>query len=295
MKFKKTMLILVITIVVLAGLSSYTSVFSDKGDGQYEFESVFGEKVEIYGGGNYKRDSISYALQGIAQDALIGFIFIPMLIVSFYFARKNSLRGKLMLTGTLSYFAYTFLTYTYLWVFNSLFLVYVICMSASFFALFLSVLSFDLEELKLSFNEKLPIKFIAGFQIVFGIAIALLWLEKVLPALINNTVPVGIDHYSTLVIQATDLAFILPLSFISAVLLIKRNAVGYMLSSIIIIKGFVLGSAVTSMVILLMSSGIEINIAEIIMFPAITLLSTYLMYILLKNVKQPVNHKGINL
>ncbi len=291
MKYKKAIITLVICVAVLATLSSLVGVFSNEGVEPYEFESVYGKTVEIFGSGVYKRDSLTYVIQGRAQDAIIAAIGVPILLISLYFAQKNLLKGKLLLTGMLTFFLYTYMGYTFLWIYNYLFLVYIALMSSSFFALALSIMSIDLDELKVAFNEKLPIKLLAGFQIVLGIFIGMLWLGRILPAVINNTVPVDLDHYSSLVIQGLDLGFIVPLAFLSAILLLRRNVFGYLLSSIVITKGVVLGVSVTAVITSLIYSGKDPSIVELVMFPSITLISTYLMFIFLKNVKEPLNNK----
>jgi hypothetical protein len=122
-------------------------------------------------------------------------------------------------------------------------------MSASFFAFTLLMMSFDIKNLSPAFNKKLPVKFLGGFQIFFAAALWLLWMGKIIPTITKGTVPVGLEHYTTLVIQGLDLGFIVPIALLSGVLLIKRKPFGYLLSSVIIMKGFTMGAALTAMII----------------------------------------------
>lgn len=290
MKYKKIISILVIIIVFLSLAASICGILSAGGRGTYVIKSFHGEAVSIYGKGLYCNDSVSVASQGIAQDIVTVILAIPLLIISLYFTRKDLLKGRLLLTGTLAYFLYTYISYSFVWMYNSLFLVYVALMSTSFFAFLLTMMSFDkIENLPLYFNEKLPLKFIGGFIIFMGTAIGLMWLGRILPPLINGTIPVGLEHYSTLPIQALDLGFVVPAAIISGTLLIKRNPFGYLLSSVIIIKGITMLSAITAMIIGQILTGVTVSLVEIIIFPIFNLIIIFCLFLIMKNIKEKLN------
>ena len=284
MKYNRLISLLVLCIVILSIFASVIGIFSNAGSGAHEIESFRGEAVNIHGRGLYSDDSISIVAQGTAQDIVTLALGIPLLIVSLYMALKGSLKGKLLLTGTLGYFLYTYISYVFLWMYNPMFIVYVILMSASFFAFTLSMLSVDINNLSLAFNKKLPVKFLGGFQITFAVAICLLWMGKIIPTITNGTVPLELEHYTTLVIQGLDLGFIVPIALLSGALLIKRKPFGYLLSSVIIMKFFTMGAAITGMIIGQYFAGIAMSIIEIIMFPIFSLFIFYCMILLLKNI-----------
>lgn len=285
MKYKRPVSLLVICIVILSLFASVTGIFSNAGPGVHEIQSFRGEVIEIYGRGLYCNDSVSAAAQGIAQDIVTVMLGIPLLIVSLYLSLKNSLKGRLLLTGTLGYFLYTYISYTFLWMYNPMFIVYVVIMSSSFFAFTLSMMSFDINNLSSAFNKKLPVKFLGGFQIFFAAALCLLWMGKIIPTITKGTVPAGLEHYTTLVIQGLDLGFIVPAALLSGVLLIMRKPFGYLLSSVMIMKGFTMGAAITAMIINQYAAGVSMSIIEIIMFPMFSLIIFYCMILLLKNVE----------
>ena len=285
MKYKKIMGLLVLIIVVFSLLASVYGVFSNQGPGPYEFTSLHGQQVPIYGKGLYKNESLSMAVQAKSQDVVTLFLGIPLLLISFFVARKNSLRGRLLLTGTLGYFLYTYAVYTFVAMYNSFFLVFVGIMSASFFAFILMLMSFDLEEIKSAFNDKLPAKFIGGFLLLIGAAVVLMWLGRVGPPLINGTVPAGLEHYTTLVIQGMDLGILIPAQIIAGVLLIKREPFGYLLSSILIIKIITLLTAMSAMIVGQALAGVQMGIVEISIFPLFNIIAIYCLILILKNVK----------
>lgn len=284
MKHKNIISFLVGIIVVLSVFACVVGIFSHGGTGSYEIESFRGETVKIYGSGLYCDDSVSVAAQGIAQDIVTVVMGVPLLIIALYLCRKGSLKGKLLLTGTLGYFLYTYISYVFLCMYNSMFLVYVMLMSASFFAFTLSIMSIDISTIKSFFNPKLPVHFLGGFQIFLGTALAMLWLKKIIPTIIEGTVPVGLEHYTTLVIQGLDLGFIVPVAFLSGCLLIKRKPLGYLLSSVVIMKGFTMGAALSAMIISQYLAGVSMGMVEMIMFPMFSFIILCCMIVLLKNI-----------
>lgn len=287
MKYKKTISILVASIVVLALAASLYGIFSTGGSGTYNIKSFYGETVSIYGKGLYRNDSVSVAAQGIAQDIVTIIVGVPLLIISLYLTRKDLLKGKLLLAGTLGYFLYTYTSYCFVWMYNPLFLIYVVLMSSSFFAFLLTMMSFDMENLKMSFSEKLPVRLLGSFFIFLGTAIGLMWLGRIVPSLINGVTPVGIEHYTTLPIQALDLGFIVPTAILSGVLTIRRETFGYLLSSVITVKCITMLTAITAMIIGQSLAGVKLSFAEIIIFPAANLIVIYLLILIIKNVKEP--------
>ena len=284
--YKMTINVLVLCIIVLALVACLFGLFSSGGNGQYEFKSINNETVKIYGRGIYKNDSISAVAQGKASDFVTLLLGIPLLIASLYFTNRDSFRGRLMLTGTLGYFLYTYMSYTFLWMYNPLFIVYVILMSASLYAFILSFMSFEIEKIPAMFTEKLPTKFLGGFQLFVGFAIGMLWLGKIAPSIFKGAIPLGLEHYSTLVIQGMDLGIIVPAAFLSGILIIKRKPFGYLLSSVIIIKGVTMLTCISAMIINMALMGVNMSLTEIIIFPLFNLLAVICFILLLKNTEK---------
>jgi hypothetical protein len=294
MKFKDSISLLVILISVFSLIACVYGVFSSGGPGQSEFLSIHGENIQIYGKGLYQNDSVSVVSQGIAQDIVTMALGVPLLLIALYLYRKESLKGKLLLTGTLGYFLYTYASYCFLWMYNSFFLVYVFIMSASFFAFTLSMISYDIQNLGACFDKKLPVKRLGIFLIFFGVMIGMLWLGRIAPPLLDGSLPAGLDHYPTLVIQAMDLGFIVPVAIIAGVLTIKRSPFGYLLSSVIYMKGVTLATAVTAMLVMQVLAGLKVGMAEIIIFPMINIGIIYCMFSILKGINEP-KYKVINI
>lgn len=284
-KYSKTINILVMAIGILSAIACAVGLFSTGGPGEYVFTSLHGESVKIYGLGLYQNDSVSLVAQGKAGDLVTLMMGIPLLLGSLYLKNKGSFRGKLMLTGTLGYFLYTYTSYAFLWNYNPFFILYVVLMSMSLYAFILNFMSFDIEKVPAMFGEKLPVKFLAGFQFFVGIAIGLMWLAKVAPTIVGHAVPVGLEHYTTLVIQGMDLGIIVPTAILSAILLLKRKPMGYLLTAVIIVKGFTMLTALSAMIFNMALKGVEMNLVEVCLFPVFNLMAVLCLVVLMKNVK----------
>lgn len=286
MKYQKPISLLVSFIILCSIVATSYGIFSNQGQGESEYKSIFGETVSIYGKGLYRHESVQMASQAIAQDVVTLFLGIPLLLFSLYLARKGLLKGRLLLTGTLGYFLYTYVSYSFLSMYNSFFLLYVFLMSASLFAFILAMMSFDIQTLPKYFNEKLPVTFIGSFLLVVSFVFAFMWLGKIVPSLMKDTPPVGLEHYTTLVIQAMDLGFVIPASILAGIWLMKRKPFGFLLASVMIIKEITLLTALSAMVVFQMLAGIKglsVMLAIVILFNLIVI---YCMYLFTKNIKE---------
>lgn len=284
MSIKTVNNILVLLIIIFSSIVSIYGFFSDN----IVFESktiqtINDETVTLYGKGLYYNDSISMASQARAQDIVTIIIGIPLLIVSLLLVNKNSLLGRLLLTGTVGYFLYTYVSYSFLVTYNKLFLLYIILMSLSFFCFIINFTSNELKDLKIHFKKEFPRRYIGIFTIIVGAFICFLWLSMIISSI--DRAPAVLEHYTTLVIQALDLGFIFPLSILSGILLLLNKPLGYLLCPVIIVKGATLLLAVAMMVVFQVFSGVNISIIEIIMFPLFAIICSLNLGIILKNIK----------
>ena len=134
----------------------------------YEFTSLRNEVVIIHGSGLYRYDLVSYAAQAIAQDVVTLVLGIPLLIAEYHLYSRGSLRGQLLLTGTLGYMLYTYTSYTFLSAYNEFFLLYVALFSLCLFAFILAMKGLDPEYIKQQISDKFPRRGIAIFMMVIA-------------------------------------------------------------------------------------------------------------------------------
>jgi hypothetical protein len=277
-------------LIVLLSLIAAGAGVSWQGEGTpYEFTSLRGETVMIHSQGLYRYDSVSYAAQAIAQDVVTLVVGIPLLIVGIMLYRKGSLRGQLLLTGTLGYMLYTYTSYTFLSAYNELFLLYVALFSLCLFAFILAMTHLNPEKVKQQISERFRRRGIAIFLLVIAGFLTLAWLGRIVPPLMAGEPPLGLESYTTLVIQALDLGIIVPVSTLTAILLWKKQPWGYALSAVMLIKGLTMGAALVAMIIGLILAGESVNLVEIIMFSGIALAALIFTLILFRNIREPTS------
>ena len=273
----KAITILVLLIAAVSVMATCFGIFSDGGS-QFEYESIRGEKVTIYGKGIYRHMSADVAIQGIAQDYVTLFVGIPILLLGLYFS-KRSIRGKFVLSGTLGYFLVTYLFYTAMAMYNIMFLAYLSLLGASFFAFILSLLDIGSIEFR---SEKLP-RYAGIFLIINGSLVALLWLSIVLPPLFDGSIyPKQLQHYTTLIVQGFDLGLLLPMAFVSGILAIRKNRYGHLFTTVYMIFLSILMVALTSKILFMARAGASV-IPVIFIMPTICVIAVVFSVLLLRN------------
>ncbi len=284
MRNQSALKIMIPIIGLLAIFAASMGLFYQTPGQPYAYTSHRGETVMIQGRGLYYYDTVSSAAQEQGNDLVTLIIGLPLLVISTWFAFRGSLRARLLLTGTLGYFLYTYLSMCMLTSFNPLFLVYVAIFALSLYAFILAMMSFDLTTLPQKFTESLPRVWIAVLLFLIGGFLTLTWLNKILTPLIQNSTP-ALENTTTFVIQAMDLALIVPLAILSGVLLLRRNAWGYLLTSVFLMKAITLGLAVSAMCIKMTLAGTPDRLGVMIPFGVITILNLFAAASLLKNIK----------
>jgi hypothetical protein len=167
--------------------------------------------------------------------------------------------------------------------YNALFLAYIALFGLSMYALILTFLSFDLQDLPRHFSPRLPRGWIAGTLFDVGGFLFLAWISRIVMPLLQNSLP-ALENTTTLVIQAMDLVLVAPLAVIGGILLLRRSAWGYLLASVSVLKGLTMALAVSAMGINMILRGVPDSAVIVGMFIALTLLNFVMVALLLKNI-----------
>jgi hypothetical protein len=274
---------LVPLIFVLALVAALAGLWPGEG-APYPLTNFRGEEVTINARGLYYWDTVSSAAQMQANDLVMLILGLPLLGISFALTLRGSLRGKLLLTGTLGFILYTYVTMCFGAAYNPLFLVYVALFSLSLFAFVLSMMSFDLESLPARFSDRLPRGWIAGLLFFAGGFLLLAWLGRIAPTVFGDQTP-ALENATSMFIQAMDLGLIVPLCLLSGVLLLRRRPWGYLLASIGMMKFLTMGVAVSLMGLNMARVGVPVSVVELVVFPTIALVNLVMVVILLRNIE----------
>lgn len=286
MKSSKSIIWLSGLICLLALVATGVGLFWQNGGSSFNFTTLHGQVVQMYGQGLYRFDTVASAAQEKSQDVVTLVLGIPLLIISLLLYRRGSLRGHLLLTGTLGYFLYTYASMAFYTAYNPFFLIYIALFSASLFAFVLAITSIDLQTLSQHFSPHLPRRGIAVYLFLIGFFLLMMWLGLLVPPLLQGKVPQGLESTTTMVIQVLDLGIIVPAACLAGALLLRRAPLGYLLASIIVIKSLTLGAAVSAMVIGQLLAGMQLSIVSIVGFPLLTLIGIGMTISLLWNISE---------
>lgn len=276
---------LALFIIPLAILAAGAGVFWQGTGEPYPFETLRGETVIIRGHGLYRFDTVNSSSQEIGNDIVTLLIGVPLLLTGIVLSRKGSLRGQLLLTGALGFFLYTYASMSFLTAFNPFFLIYVALFSLSLFGFILSMKNLDVDEVARHIQDGFPRRAIAIYFIIVAVFLTLAWLGLVASPLLTWVPPAGLESAITMVIQALDLGVIVPTSLLTASLLIKKQAWGYALSSVILLKILTMGAALISMIIVQLLAGVAVDPVVSTVFVIISLSGIVLGIITLRNIR----------
>ncbi len=285
MKQENTITLIVVIIALISAVAAGFGIFSDTGPGQFLHESIRGRDVEIYGKGIYRHMSADVAIQGIAQDYVTLFVAIPVLLIALVGYRKRSLQGHFLLAGTLGYFLVTYLFYTAMGMYNIMFLPYVALLGLSFFCFFLAVRQLGSLHVAGIFSPNAPHRFVGWFLVVNAIGIAFLWLNIVVPPLLDGSIyPAELQHYTTLIVQGFDLGLLLPISFVVGILLIRKKPDGFLYATLYVIFLSLFMTALTAKIIAMAMHGVNV-IPVIFIIPTINLITIASAVMMIRRIK----------
>lgn len=284
MKKQPALRILVPIIAVLTLVAAGAGLFYQTPGEPYTLTNFRGEEITINARGLYYWDTVSSVAQMQANDLVTLMLGLPLLLLSFGLGLRGSLRGRLLLTGTLGFILYTYITMSFGAAYNKLFLVYVAIFSLSLFAFILSMMSFDLETLPAHFSAKLPRKWIAGLLFFAAVFLLVAWLGRIAPTVLQDRPPL-LENVTTMFIQAMDLGLIVPLCLLAGILLLRKDPWGYLLASVSLLKFLTMGIAVALMGLNMARVGVPDSTPMMVIFSALALVNLVMVVLLLKNIE----------
>ena len=281
---------LVPLIAVLAAVAACVGLFSTNGDGPFQFTTLRGETIEIYGTGLYRYDTPLSAIGYRVSDAFTLIAGIPLLLLSLWMYQRGSIRGKIALTGMLLFFLYNYGSLAIGAAYNNLFLIYILLTLTTFLASASLLLSFDLQQFPKLFSARLPRNGISLFFIISGIALFCIWLFlSIVPALLAGGAPPELASYTTIITFALDMGIIAPVLVSAGMLLRRAEPLGYLLASVLLIFIDALGCALLAMGTAQQMAGL-MNIGQfigfVVSFAILTLFSIRFTFVLFRTIAE---------
>ena len=235
----------------------------------------------------YARESASWASQGIGQDFVNLFLISPAILTVFQLAKKGNIAAYLTWLGLILYVVYSYILYCFAMHFNRYFLVYCAAFGSSCFAFLLAFKDTGYETVKKSFKGA-EFKFIPWTLIVIAAAFGTLWLKEVIPSIINNTVPGSVTEAGLMInpVHVNDLSLFLPAFIISAVLLLRKKAEGYVFVPAMLAFSAAMNLAILGMAVSMNIKGTAHGYGAAYPIGLFAVLSVAILAFMLKKIRQ---------
>jgi hypothetical protein len=234
----------------------------------------------------YERDAASMAAQGAGQDLVNLFFVVPLLVFSFIFMLRNSRIASLIFCGTIFYILYSFCIYAFGLHFNKFFLLYCLILGSSLYSFIIVILELNRMDVQNWFGEKVPIRLTGVYLPLISALFYILWLKDIIPAVLKNTIPKNVSDYNLLVnpVHVLDLSIVLPGLVLTAVLLMKKRRLGYILAPVLLVFVIILTVALAAMVMMTKARGITEGTSIAFIFIVLAVISIFILYLFLKNI-----------
>jgi len=242
----------------------------------------------------YERDAASMAAQGAGQDLVDLVLVVPLLVISLVVMLRRSRVASLIFGGTVFYILYSFFIYAFGLHFNKFFLLYCLVLGCSLFTFILVILGLNKMEIQDWFNEKAPIRTAGVYLLFISAVFYVLWLKDIIPAVLKDTIPKSVSDYRLLVnpVHVLDLSFALPALVMTAVLLMKKRRLGYILAPILLVFIVILTIALAGMVVMAKTRGISEDMSIAAIFIVLAVISLVILTLFLKNASGGVAGAG---
>lgn len=235
----------------------------------------------------YSKETLNWQAQSIGQDMIDLFLVVPCLIITSILAYRKNRIAKMMWGGVVLYLTYTFVLYCFDVHFNTLFLLYCICLGLSFY----SSVYFILTEHKIDSDEipvnQFVVKFIGIYFLIISVLFYFLWLSEIIPPLMQHTIPESLVDVGLFTngVHVIDLAVFLPAIFITGLFLLKRNPLGFILTPVLLSFFVLMDITIGALAIVMKTRGIESDSTLTIIMGVLSMISLGLLIWYFKRIK----------
>lgn len=231
------------------------------------------------------KDTNSFALGAwYANDIILLIVGLPLLIAALVLSIRGSLRGQLVWLGMLNFTIYNYSYYLFGAALNAFFLIYAALFTLSMYSLIFGLVFLDYNKIEKSFKKKTPVKGISIFMILLAVTLGGAWIAQWVNFVLTGNPPqIMINLHATNNLVATlDLTFVVPLCIVAAYYLWIRKPVGYVLTIMLNVKGFVYNLILTFGSIIQAQAGIKsaMDLVPLWVILCIGCLSTFIILLI---------------
>jgi len=236
---------------------------------------------------NLYRDNLLVTAGWFGNDLVTLIIAVPMLVAALILSMRGSSRAKLIWLGMLDYTLYNFAFYLFGTAFNSFFLIYVTLFTLSIFALIFALTAVDVNGIGQKFRASAPVKCIAGYMVFVAAGLSVVYVTQSLGFITTRQLPqiVTLTGHPTSVVFALDLSLVVPFFVLGAIWLWQRRPWGYVLATIVNVKGAVYMLALCAVTVSAVQAGASEDLSQVALWGFIGVGSLIASVFLLGNLK----------
>jgi len=139
--------------------------------------------------------------------------------------------------------------YAMTWALGPLFPLWIAIYAASLAGIVWIVSTVAPSELAERVTSRFPARGMAVFSGVMALALVAMWSQRIAAGLSGDYETAMLLGQTTLVVQALDLGLIVPLCVFTAFAAWARRPIGYLLASVVVIKGVTMSGAILAMLV----------------------------------------------
>lgn len=158
-------------------------------------------------------------------------------------------------------------------------------MILSILALFTGLISVDPLSVKRHFSKDIPVKGIAGYLIFVALGLSVVYLIQTASFIFTGQIPEIIEKtgHVTHIVPALDLSLLVPWLILGGVWIWERKPWGFMLSSMMVVKGVLYNLVLTAASLSSVQAGFPESAAEIPLWGTLFLGFLILGLVMVKN------------
>jgi hypothetical protein len=175
------------------------------------------------------------SLRGTALVVLV--VGLPVLIASMIAVGRGSRLAMVGWLGALGYISYQGVLFLYGSPFNSLFFFYVGVLAFGIWAIVAVIPRVAVDEFGSMFGPSTPVRAIAAYLVILAGLFYVMWLKAIVPAVFESGPPAFLEGTGMITGtgQIIDLAFALPITVLSGVLVWRRQPLGYVMAGTMLV------------------------------------------------------------
>jgi hypothetical protein len=216
-------------------------------------------------------------------------IAVVVLGLGLAWSARGSVRGRVVTIGALGYLLYSFVTYAFVIVLNPATLLYIAVLGFGGWSFLTGLASLDAEEAEGMLANPLLRRAAAVFLLVIACLFALTWLREILVSVASGRLPPALAAagWPMSPPYVLDLGFVIPLSVLTAVRLLRRQVGGAWLAVSLLVFLPMLSVSVLLMTVYMAVDGQALQLSLVAVFGLVTGVSTALALLALQTRKQP--------